>query len=946
MKNCQKVSRWALLLMMMSVASAAHASRWSHFLSQENVGQVRYDSVAQIYWFGTSGNGVWRFDGRRFERFEPVTGAGVRELRITALAVDAIHDTLWVGTPAGLFAYHLPAKTWTYAPVGAVTALLVTPSGALWYGTKNCEIGNRRGEKWRLATSACVEITCFAPENLRTIYIGTYGAGLYRLDCSTPSSCSLIPLNIAGLENVVTSLAIDRHKNKWIGTLNGVAVLDSVNRLQRLTTANSGLVDNTINAIWIEPDGDGDFKWFGTENGVSALNGSNALWLTYNRQNSGLAAKEILDVTGDHDGNLWFAFRNELGVNKLDNNWAELTTANVAGNHCLRSDFFYAIEKDGAGRLWCGNDSGAINVLENGVWKCPAVDDGRCQNLPPVVRDFSPHRDGMWVATAGCGILNFSDTFQAGPRLRRNNSGIPSDFVYALAVARDTLWAGTFLGLAQIVTRPQVEVQNIFDNNLPAKRINALAHDERGRLWIGTALGLVIYDHGKLQPVLLDGVSITALARDSSGAMWVGTEQGLERFIGAASRHFSSQQDGLPDDRITCLGVAPDGTVWCGTANGAASFTGNEWIARTSNDGLSNNFIRQITFASGNVWFATFGGGLARYRQTQLGPNTFIENPFEAVTETNVTFRYSGFDFNTPALSLAYQYALDTMQTWSPITSATFVTLPVDSAGVHVFRVRAIDKNGNADASPAAMRFYKLRPERGGVVDSTTGWGGSRLQVYLPPLALLPGAALRVAAIGADSLRLNAEERLRFTGIAYQLFATKAVRQVDRPVTVKIFYDDRFAQQYDERTLALYRYEAGQWVFTGGTADVQRHQIVTTIPQLGVIALFAGNLPSRTTPNHSFALTAQPRMLAREFAATTTISFELDRAAGVTAKIYNLAGRLVQTLCENAPMNPGRNALEWNGRDRNGYPAPSGMYLICVQASGRTETKTVVVVNQ
>lgn len=945
MKSYRKIGGWALLLAM-SVAPAAQASRWSHFLSQENVGQVRYDSVAQIYWFGTSANGVWRFDGRRFERFEPVTGAGGRELRITALAIDALHDTLWVGTPTGLFAYHPPAKTWTYAPVGEVTALLVTTSGVLWYGTKSCEIGNRRGEKWRLASSVCVEITCFALENLHTIYVGTYGAGLYRLDCAAPASCSLIPLNVSGLESVITSIAIDRHKNKWLGTLAGVVMLDSLNQAQRFSMANSGLVDNTINAIWIEPNADGDCKWFGTANGVSALDGNSALWLTYNRQNSGLAGKEVLEVIGDDDGNLWFAFQNELGVNKLDNNWAELTTANVAGKHCLRSDFFYAIEQDGAGRLWCGNDSGEINVLDKGVWKCPAVDDGRCRNLPPAVRDFLPDRDGVWVATAGCGILKISEVFQTGPRLRRNNSGIPSDFVYALAMAQDTLWAGTFLGLAQIVTQPQIYIQNIFDNNLPAKRINALAHDERGRLWIGTALGLAIYDHGKFQPVILDGMSITALARDSSGAMWVGTDQGLDRFIGAARRHFSSPQDGLPDDRITCLGVAPDGTVWCGTANGAASFSGSQWIARTTNDGLSNNFIRQITFASGNVWFATFGGGLARYRQTQLGPNTFIENPFDAVTETNVTFRYSGFDFNTPALSLAYQYALDTMRTWSPMTAATFVTLPVDAAGIHLFRVRAIDKNGNADASPAALRFYKLLPERGGLVDSTTGWGGSRLQVYLPPLALPPGAALRVAAIGADSLMLNAEEKRRFTGIAFELLATQEGRQAKRPITLKIFYGDHFAREYEARTLAVYRYEAGQWVFTGGTTDLQRHEIVTTIPQLGVIALFAGGAHPGISPKRGFALAAQPRILSHEFAATTTISFELDHAVSITAKIYNLAGRLVETLCENSPMNPGRNALEWNGRDRHGHPAPSGMYLICMQAEGRTETKTVVVVNQ
>jgi len=948
MKSCEKISGWALLVLM-SLAPSAQASRWSHFLSQENVVRIRYDSVAQIHWFGTSNNGVWKFDGRRFERLVPMTMTGGRELRITALAVDAGRDTLWVGTPTGLFAYHPPTRTWTYAQAGDIRALLMTTAGVLWYGTKNCEIGNRRGIKWRLTNVNCVGIRCLTQEGPNTIYAGTDGAGLYRIDCREQAPCALTALNIPNLGNVISAIAVDRHKNKWLGTLNGVAVLDSANGLQRFSTANSGLIDNIINAIWIETYPQSETKWFGTTSGVSVLDGATALWLAYHSQNSGLAGKAIFDISGDHDGNLWFAFQNELGVSRLDNNWSELTTKNLGGKTCRRDDFFYAIENGAAGRLWSGNDLGDIEVLADGALKCLPVDNGRCQNLPSAARDFLPDQDGMWVATAGCGVLKVFNTFAvvSGSRLRRDNSGMPSDYVYALAMDKDTLWAGTALGLAKIVTKPFIAVVTTLADGLPAKRVNALAHDATGRLWIGTTRGLVIYDHGKLLPMVPEEISITALARDSSGAMWMGTEDGLYRFSGSERRRFSSQPDRLPDDRITCLGVAPDGMVWCGTANGAASFAGTQWIARTADDGLSNNFIRQITFAPGGVvWFATFGGGLARYRQSSLGPNTFIVNPFAVATETNVMFQYSGFDFNTPALNLTYQYKLDTMRMWSPVTAATFVTLPIDAAGTHLFRVRAIDRDGNADASPAALRFYRLQPERGGLVDSTIGWGGSRLQVYLPPASLPPGSSLRLAAIAADSLQLSDEEMKQFTGVAFQLLATKEASSANRPITLKIFYGDHFAPSADPRPLALYRYEAGKWAFIGGTVDSERRQITTTITQLGVIALFAGTPPSNTDPRRGFALTAQPRMLSPRFFDKVTISFELNQPTAITAKIYNLAGRLVQTVSENHAMNAGRNALEWNGRDRDGRLCPSGMYLICLQAQGRTETKTVLVVNQ
>jgi flagellar hook assembly protein FlgD len=66
----------------------------------------------------------------------------------------------------------------------------------------------------------------------------------------------------------------------------------------------------------------------------------------------------------------------------------------------------------------------------------------------------------------------------------------------------------------------------------------------------------------------------------------------------------------------------------------------------------------------------------------------------------------------------------------------------------------------------------------------------------------------------------------------------------------------------------------------------------------------------------------------------------------VTAKVYNLAGRLVQVLCEKHPMNPGRNVVEWNGQDRTNSICPSGLYIVTVQASGQLATKTVMINNQ
>ena len=63
------------------------------------------------------------------------------------------------------------------------------------------------------------------------------------------------------------------------------------------------------------------------------------------------------------------------------------------------------------------------------------------------------------------------------------------------------------------------------------------------------------------------------------------------------------------------------------------------------------------------------------------------------------------------------------------------------------------------------------------------------------------------------------------------------------------------------------------------------------------------------------------------FNPSTTIAFNLPAAEPVTLKIYDPSGRLVRTLLNNDPGLAGRNEVTWNGRDRGGRNAASGVYL-------------------
>jgi hypothetical protein len=75
------------------------------------------------------------------------------------------------------------------------------------------------------------------------------------------------------------------------------------------------------------------------------------------------------------------------------------------------------------------------------------------------------------------------------------------------------------------------------------------------------------------------------------------------------------------------------------------------------------------------------------------------------------------------------------------------------------------------------------------------------------------------------------------------------------------------------------------------------------------------------------------------FSGSTIIPYELPAPAQVSLRIYDIAGRLVRVLEENANRGVGRHSVAWNGRDARGHPLPAGVYLCRLDTNGRTETR-------
>ncbi len=117
------------------------------------------------------------------------------------------------------------------------------------------------------------------------------------------------------------------------------------------------------------------------------------------------------------------------------------------------------------------------------------------------------------------------------------------------------------------------------------------------------------------------------IAVDTHGNLWFATMGGLSKFDGVSWTRYDSSDDSLPCNRVNSVAITPSGDVWIGVEGHtgplppyghilcACRFDGNTWtIYDSSNSDIPHWPIESIAVdSSGNVWFATYGGGAAKF---------------------------------------------------------------------------------------------------------------------------------------------------------------------------------------------------------------------------------------------------------------------------------------------------------------------------------------------
>lgn len=550
-----------------------------------------------------AGTGLYRFDGRRYERVDSVEGHALLSTNVRTLYAPP-EGGLWVGyRMGGGISYFHNGQARHYAagqglPAGAITSIARAPDGALWVaardglarldGDRFVTIGaqaglpqrrarqvlfDRGGRQWvamqggiySRADQRAPFRQAWPHGDLRGMALAPDGAvwasdvdSYYRMQPDSPAGEAAARPALSG-----TNMHYDRDGNMWLFRAGGMerrsAGSSEAGQQQDL---NGGLPQSFFQ------DREGNV-WIGTSAGLNRFRRNRLLTLPLQTIFNHPA---IAPVNG---GGVWAGDR----VGALHALGPEGERRSVLSGHIS------ALYRDPDGVLWAGND--------DEVW---SVDGGRVERyqLPPEARSYEVQAmsraagGGLWVSVVREGLYLLKDgRWQRQPTLPLTAPAAQDQFPTCLIDGGDgALWAGYMRNHIVRIANGRTAIFGVEQGVELGNVLTMYRHKKQ--LWAGGERGVAWFDGQRFVPLhgrkgeTFRGVSGIALT--AQGDLWLFGTEGLSRVSAeqvALARRVHGHEveyerfdahDGLLGAAsqlrpMPSLVLGDDGLLWMATAN-------------------------------------------------------------------------------------------------------------------------------------------------------------------------------------------------------------------------------------------------------------------------------------------------------------------------------------------------------------------------------------------
>ena len=700
--DCTRIAHALVFLLLMSGALCAQEYSFRTFGNADGLNNLTvrriYQDRAGFIWVSTD-NGIFRYDGDRFEAFGPAQGIPATSAAAFGEAPDG---SLLTGGTFGL--YHLRGNHFEKLPVSfkilsRVQGIESDGKGHTYLGTDSglVELSSEVGNDGFVTRTFPQAPATSGPAVDGVLVDGDilwYGCGQGL--CRRERDETRVFGKKSGLPDLsLMAIRKDRDGNLWVRARNaGLFVLSAgETKFRRPDTPIPG-TDIAFPGV----DADGRIL-LPYSAGLLIRDGKG--WQKIDRS-SGLRGNVVLVLEDRQQHSLWIGSAGRgLTQWRGYHEWKSYSTASG-----LPSDTVYGMEPQGDGTLWVGTEGGLLRGERQGSgiqWTRVKGLDGFPVQGVRMAPNGDRRNEDLWIGTVGHGVGRLHVRTGAVEWLGEAQGLFGKQATTLRFDRQQELWAATEAGLF-VATAPYHRFSRVAD--LPSTRFWAVAEGSDGSVWAGGVDGLFSYTNGQWKNFTRDnGLSneeVLALGAGGNGTMWVGY-----RFGGIDRVHLrpeglaveKSVQRAGTDGPVYFIEFDATGNLWAGTDRGVDVWNGSRWSQFDTSDGLVWNDCDTNGFAQdpdGTVWIGT-SGGLSQYKpRPRLSP----EVPIEVVFTRLVMGGKDVSGQNNPAASIQANSLI-----------ARFSALSVSSESRILFRYQLQGSNSTwTETTQKELQFAELAP--------------------------------------------------------------------------------------------------------------------------------------------------------------------------------------------------------------------------------------------
>lgn len=501
-------------------------TRFNHYNDIFNVPQATdispiFEDSSERLWLGTK-DGLFFFDKERlvFKRYseDPSNPNSIWGNRVNAIT-EALNGKLLVGTDKGINEFDFRTQKFKRLSLTVINS-----------SVKSLTTG----------------IQFLGYDSDSSLWVGSLlGLGKLRSDGTFVKYNSLYSNNLPiEIINVSTVLR-DRSGVLWIGSQTGLVKVNPFEqRIGGYSKDENGknLFSNNIVASVIESS-DG-YIWIGTwGSGLHIFNPKTGENKRYWSGGSNYIANDFIHsiyqtpngrvLVGTRSGVYEYRPNSKSFVDFFENN-------SVYVGDIFKNNRVYSITEDSQGRVWMATRQG-LHCLKGRSLISFYSRRGDSLALPgnEIFDVAADKNDNIWVATVS-GLCRISNDLKKVDNYTFNGNKTKLPFeVLCLYIARnETVWVGTTSGLFWINPKGKNELHSVILPDVKIRLINDIQEDERGRLWISTNKGLVLFNplsnlirvYNNADGLFSNELNINASFKNSKGWMYFGSIAGVNLF--------------------------------------------------------------------------------------------------------------------------------------------------------------------------------------------------------------------------------------------------------------------------------------------------------------------------------------------------------------------------------------------------------------------------------